>query len=139
MTIQISVLIWTVISFVLLMIVLRNLLFKPVLELMDSRRERIKKAAEKKSELEKLTQEQEILYLQKKEAAFKDHKKQVKGMVEEIRSQSKRDIDEARTARLKRIDSYHAEVEAQQRSILSDFTAKSYEIAFCFADSLIKR
>lgn len=41
MTIQISVLIWTILSFIILAIILNNLLFKPVLEVMDKRKQKI--------------------------------------------------------------------------------------------------
>ncbi len=139
MTIQISVLIWTVISFVLLMVILRNLLFKPVLELIDSRREKIKKAGEKKLYLEKLAQDREKLYIEKKEIALNAHQQQVKNKVEEIRLQSKKDIDEARNLRLQKTESYHEAVEAQQKALLSDFAARADEIAVRFAESLIKQ
>ena len=59
MNIQPSVAVWTIICFILLMIVLRNLLFKPVLSLLDRRKE-IMAQAEKKKELEReITQEHE--------------------------------------------------------------------------------
>ena len=54
MTIQLSVTVWTVICFCLLMLILHNLLFKPVLKVMDDRRERIEKARLKKEEQKKL-------------------------------------------------------------------------------------
>ena len=41
MTIQISVLIWTILSFIALAFILNNLLFKPVLEVMDKRKQKI--------------------------------------------------------------------------------------------------
>ena len=53
MTIQLSVSIWTIICFLLLMLILRNLLFQPILEVMDARKMRIEKAAQKKAENEK--------------------------------------------------------------------------------------
>ena len=43
MTIQLSISVWTVICYVLLMIILDKLLFKPVLKVMDERKERIKR------------------------------------------------------------------------------------------------
>lgn len=48
MTIQPSVLIWTVICFCLLWLILRNLLFRPMLRFMDERNARIAAAEEKK-------------------------------------------------------------------------------------------
>lgn len=44
MSIQVSVIFWTVICFFLLMLILRNLLFKPMLACMDARRKKISDA-----------------------------------------------------------------------------------------------
>ena len=59
MTIQPSIMVWTVICFLLLMVVLKNFLFTPVLKVMDDRRERINSAKEKKENIEKLIQDNE--------------------------------------------------------------------------------
>ena len=59
MNIQPSIMVWTVICFLLLMVVLKNFLFTPVLKVMDDRRERINSAKEKKENIEKLIQENE--------------------------------------------------------------------------------
>ena len=53
MNIQVSVVLWTIICFVLLMLILHNLLFKPVLKVLDARREKIVNAAAKKAAREK--------------------------------------------------------------------------------------
>ena len=57
MTIQPSIMVWTVICFLLLTVILKNLLFTPVLKVMDSRREKTVAAKEKKENIEKLIQE----------------------------------------------------------------------------------
>ena len=48
MTIQPSVIIWTVICFCLLMLILDRLLFRPILKFMDARQEKIDLAAKKR-------------------------------------------------------------------------------------------
>ena len=57
MNIQPSIMVWTVICFLILTVILKKLLFTPVLEIMDSRREKIKAAAKKKEDIEKLVLE----------------------------------------------------------------------------------
>ena len=47
MNIQPSVIVWTVICFLLLTVILKNLLFTPVLKMLDSRKEKIEKAEQK--------------------------------------------------------------------------------------------
>ena len=54
MTIQISLVIWTVIGFVTLSLILNKFLFKPLLSLMDAREEKIKKGeAERQAAIER--------------------------------------------------------------------------------------
>lgn len=54
MTIQISLVIWTIIGFVTLSLILNRFLFTPLLKVMDARNEKIKRAeAERQEELER--------------------------------------------------------------------------------------
>mgnify|MGYP006792727877 CR=1 FL=1 len=53
MNFQPSVMVWTVICFLLLTVILKNLLFTPILKIMDSRREKTEVAKEKKEAIEK--------------------------------------------------------------------------------------
>ena len=57
MTIQASVVIWTVICFLLLVLILDRLLFRPVLELVDRRRECVRNAEKKKAEYDRVAEE----------------------------------------------------------------------------------
>ena len=50
MTVQLPILLWTVICFCLLMLILHRFLFTPMLSFMDKRQERIDRAARKKEE-----------------------------------------------------------------------------------------
>ena len=68
MTIQLSVTIWTIICFVLLMLILHFLLFKPVLKVMDDRRMHIQKAAQRKAENERLESEYASMLSEQKKA-----------------------------------------------------------------------
>ena len=69
MTIQLSVLLWTVINFCLLMLILQRLLFAPLLSFMDQRNEKIARAAEKKAAREKVLSEQAAALARRKEEA----------------------------------------------------------------------
>ena len=59
MTIQLPVLLWTVICFVLLMLILSRLLFRPLLTFMDRREEKIRSASRKLEEMEAARQDAE--------------------------------------------------------------------------------
>ena len=73
MEIQISVIIWTIICFGVLMVILRNLLFKPLFKVMDQRSERLKKARKKKAEIEELVREHEEKIVAQKEQYLEIH------------------------------------------------------------------
>ena len=53
MNFQLSVIIWTVICFLILMAILKNLLFEPVLKVLDGRKEKLEAARAKRAETEK--------------------------------------------------------------------------------------
>ena len=76
MNIQISVVIWTVICFALLMVILRNLLFKPLLKVMDERSVRLENARKKKSEIDEAIREQEEKLCQQQTDYLEKQKKE---------------------------------------------------------------
>ena len=51
MNIQPSIIVWTVICFLVLTVILKNLLFEPVLKVIDSRHEKTAAAKEKKQNI----------------------------------------------------------------------------------------
>lgn len=66
MTIQPSVLIWTIICFCLLMVILNKLLFQPILKVLDDRQARIE-AAREKQRSDQESYEQAMLALEAKQ------------------------------------------------------------------------
>lgn len=77
MTIQISLVIWTVIGFVTLSFILNRFLFKPLLRVMDDRNEKIKTGeANRQAELErreKMVKALEIANAAREQEAIKTH------------------------------------------------------------------
>ena len=138
MNIQLSVTIWTVICFVLLMLILRNLLFKPVLRVMDARKERIDKASEKKAAWEAAEKEHSAMLVEK-EAEFRDSRqKQIKSEIESIYQNSKKMVEIAQEDRLRLVDEYRAHSETEHTIILQFLGQYSAELAVTFADNVTK-
>ncbi len=138
MNIQPSVILWTIICFVILMLILNNLLFKPVLRVMDERRERIKKAADKKADQERQAAKRRS-ERQEEEAALQiEAKKRVKEEIEAIRADSRKAVDEARDERLHALDSYRRKTEAEHQEIIAVLTTHAEELAAAFADSVTR-
>ena len=138
MSIQISVTIWTVICFILLMIILNNLLFKPMLSMMDKRRERITAARAKKEEYEKAALENERL-LAEKAAENASHRQQlIKQRVEKVGSDRKKAIEDAKEARLKRLDETRRSTDAEEIEILTQLGTHAEELAVMLAERIVK-
>ena len=137
MSIQISVVIWTVICFLLLMLILKNWLFKPVLEVMDKRRSRIEKAKEKQLEAECLAIEHKKMLQEKKIAFEKEQKAKTVAEIEEIQIHSKKRVEAARSMRLSTYETYREECAKEHSRILSTAENSTKQIAEIFADRLI--
>ena len=138
MNIQVSVTLWTIICFILLMLILNNLLFKPVLRVMDARRAKIEDAAAKKAQRDAAAQEHESMLLEK-EAAFRSaRQQQIKDEIEEIRAESRRAVASAKEERLSLVDEYREKSEAECAEILSALGAHKAELATVFAERLTK-
>lgn len=139
MSIQISVIIWTVVCFLLLMLILHNWLFKPVLEVMEKRRNRIEKAKEKQLEIQRLSAEHESMLAEQKKTFLKEQKAKADMEIEKIQADSKKSVDSARTVRLNTYETYREECAKEYSRILSNAEKSTEQIAEIFADRLISQ
>ena len=139
MSIQISVIIWTVICFLLLMLILHNWLFKPVLEVMEKRRNRIEKAKEKQLEIQRLSAEHESMLAEQKKTFLKEQKAKADMEIEKIQADSKKSVDSARTVRLNTYETYREECAKEYSRILSNAEKSTEQIAEIFAERLISQ
>lgn len=139
MSIQISVIIWTVICFLLLMLILNNWLFKPVLEVMEKRRDRIEKAKQKQLEAQRLTSEHEKILKEQKLAFEKDQKAKADMEIEKIHADSKKSVEAAKTMRLSTYETYREECAKEYSRIIATAEKSTEQIAEIFADRLISQ
>ena len=138
MTIQLSVTVWTVICFVLLMLILHNLLFKPVLAVMDKRNKKIEDAKAKKAEFEKIQSENDALLSKKKKAFLEARLKNSTEEIEAIRANSKLAAQKAQEQRLKTVEEYRHKSDVEHNEILLVLEAHSTDLASAFAENLVK-
>ena len=129
MSIQISVIIWTVICFLLLMLILKNWLFKPVLEVMEKRQARIDKAKEKQLEIERHIVEHEKVLREQKIAFEKEQKLKADEEIESIQLHSKKRVETARTMRLSTYETYREECAKEYSKILATAEKSTEQIA----------
>lgn len=139
MTIQLPVVLWTVICFLLMTVILKNLLFKPVLELLDSRKAKSAAAREKQALIEQMEHEHSEKLSEIERENQKRREQRIKTELEEIRAQNKNDIENAKAARLASAEEYKAKTDTEKQAVISSFNEKSDEIVRAFAERLISR
>ena len=138
MTIQPSIILWTVICFTLLLLILKNWLFEPVLRVMDARRERIAAARHKKE-----TREQNAI--ERKNAAEREaaeYAERIKAenskKAEQIQQEGKKKIQTAQKDRLKKVNAYREQMENDYSVIVGQVSPEMEKAARLFADVIIE-
>lgn len=137
MSIQVSVILWTLICFVLLMIILNFLLFKPVLAVMDKRRRRVEQAALTKAEDERIAEEAEREKADLEEKRIEAEKKRLRDEAELIRENSRLSVEKAKNERLREVELFREHTDAEYESFLHICESKKEEIAKVFAENMI--
>lgn len=139
MNIQFSVVIWTVICFLVLMAVLKFLLFTPVIELLDKRKEKINNARLKKEKEAEIIKEHEIRLAIIEEDKKIQQENLIKSELELIRVKNKQDTEDAKVRRLERTKAYINKTEKEKEDIRNTFISSSDKIVKAFADRLISQ
>ena len=137
MSIQPSVIVWTVICFLLLTVILKNLLFTPVLMVLDSRKEKVEAADEKLREIEKITAENESRIVEEKLRAEAESIAQAKHTVQQIQSHGKKEIENAQRKCLSDIQEYREGVTGEYDKIVYSVAPKMETAAAIFAKNII--
>ena len=137
MNIQISVVIWTVICFMILMLILKNLLFTPVLRMLDSRKERIDAAREKKAEIERLTAENQKYIQEQKELDLEARKSAAKVRAQEIQSEGKKKIEAAQRESLNKINAYRDSISDECEKIVKSVAPEMETVTEIFVNNII--
>lgn len=137
MSIQPSVIVWTVICFLLLTVILKNLLFTPVLKVLDSRKEKVEAADEKLREIEKITAENENRIAEEKLRAEAESIAQAKETVQQIQSKGKKEIENAQRKCLSDIQEYREGITGEYDKIVYYVAPKMETAAAIFAKNII--
>ncbi len=137
MNIQPSVIVWTVICFLLLTVILKNLLFTPVLKMMDSRKEKIEAADKKLRDIESITAENERRIAEEKLRAEAESTAQAKEKVRQIQSQGKKEIENAQRKCLSDIEKYREGITGEYDKIVYSVAPKMETAAAIFAKNII--
>ena len=138
MSIQISVVVWTLICFAALYLVLRNLLFKPMLSVMDQRKKKIEDASAAKEEAERLLEKKRLEALAEQEALSRKAAEEEKLEAEKVRLEGKKLLEDAKRERITIVEDYRAKTEADYETDMATAAAELDTIADRFLARLLE-
>lgn len=137
MTIQPSILIWTLICFALLMVILDRLLFRPMLSFMDARSERIAAAARKKEEYERALRETETELAARREQAAAQTAAMAVTEIADARVRARSMIAKAEKERENRIEESRTEISAKTHELETGLDDGVDRLAKAFVEKLV--
>ena len=137
MNIQLSVVIWTVICFSVLMLVLHNLLFKPVLALFDRRKEKIEAANKKKAENERCKEERKKLLEEQNALALKKQKEEKSKTIAQIQSDNKKQMEDAKKEHLESVEAYRNKIQTEYNRMIQGLAPEMQYVAEALAERII--
>ena len=137
MTIQPSILIWTLISFALLMLILDRLLFRPMLSFMDARNERIEAAMQKKEADAHALSEAEAELAARREQALIRTAEIAETEIADAKVRAKRMIAKAEADRETRMEVCRNEITLKSRELETGLENGIDRLAKAFADKLV--
>ncbi len=135
--VQLSVIVWTVICFILLMIILRNLLFEPVLKIMDKRQARIDRAADRKQEIEARMQQNEQQLAEQRQQYIADRIAADKQLLQQIRSEGKKQSDQAQKDCLAAVEEYRESLHDEYEHIVQSVAPEMETAAAIFVQNIL--
>ena len=136
MTIQLPILIWTVICFCVLMLILNRLLFRPLLSFMDARQAKIDRAHAKRdaaraAQLEAQQAADAALH------AAEDHARcKAQADLDEARSAAARDAEEREQMYTELRTQTKSALDAEERGILEKLNGSLDALSSAFAEKL---
>ena len=137
MTVQLSVLIWTVITFCLFFVVINKLLLKPMLAFMDQRRERIERAAEKDAAYKRTLAETEQKLADFRLEEGRHQAQCAKEAVENANSEAAAMAEETAMVRMRRISERRAELGIEHHEIEELLDERVEELAVSYISTLV--
>ena len=137
MTIQISVVIWTVLSFIVLMLVLNKFLFKPILQVMDERNDKIRKSKDERR-IQREKYEARKLEIEKMRiTAQKEAMEKGEQALEEAKAERARLVSAAKEEIDLKIEKQKELLEKESEEIEKQLDSKVDELALDYVKKLV--
>lgn len=137
MNIQLSVLLWTIICFCLMMLIMNKLLFKPLLSVMDARQEKINGAREKKESHARLCAQAEKEIEEHRALQEKQWAENAAAEVAAARENAEKRLEEAQKQNEQKLEDYRQTLTSESAELKSKLDAGVEALATTFADRLV--
>lgn len=137
MTIQVSILVWTLICFVLFMLIVNKLLFKPMLAIIDERKAKIENAARKKADIEATQLAYENNLREAAENARRAESELADKMLADAEMKAENDIKQAEETSKQRLALAATDVEFETNEMGEKLGESVEELASAFISRLI--
>lgn len=137
MTIQISVLLWTVITFCILMFFLNKFLFKPLLAFMDAREQKIASARERREKAALALETAEREAEEKRRAAEKQARDAAAAAILDAKRLADKQTAEAENRYALLLEQRRSEMETEKRELQQNLDAGMDDLVTAFVQKLV--
>ena len=137
MTIQISVLLWTVITFCILMFFLNKFLFKPLLAFMDAREKKIASARERREKAALALETAEREAEQRRRAAEKQARDAAAAAILDAKRLAAKQTAEAENKYALLLEQRRSEMETEKRELQQNLDAGMDDLVTAFVQKLV--
>ena len=137
MTIQISVLLWTVITFCILMFFLNKFLFKPLLAFMDAREQRIASARERREKAALALETAEREAEERRRAAEKQARDAAAAAILDAKRLAAKQTAEAENKYALLLEQRRSEMETEKRELQQNLDAGMADLVTAFVQKLV--
>ena len=137
MTIQISVLLWTVITFCILMFFLNKFLFKPLLAFMDAREQRIASARERREKAALALETAEREAEERRRAAEKQARDAAAAEILDAKRIAAKQTAEAENKYALLLEQRRSEMETEKRELQQNLDAGMDDLVTAFVQKLV--
>ena len=137
MTIQISVLLWTVITFCILMFFLNKFLFKPLLAFMDAREQKIASARERREKAALALETAEREAEQRRRAAEKQARDAAAAAILDAKRLAAKQTAEAENRYALLLEQRRSEMDTEKRELQQNLDAGMDDLVTAFVQKLV--
>lgn len=130
MTIQLPLIIWTIICFSILYVILKYLLFIPMLDIMDKRQKKIDDAANAKKIAQKQLEKENSTVISEHKRKIEESHSKNEITADKMRMEGKEKLENAKKERISSVDNYRVKTETEYEEEMKkavNYTEKAAE------------